>query len=371
MRLTSWGRQRRRSPKIALPGFGGQPKSLAVALLHIAMEGLGIRYQIHSPIDIRVFPYPGNTSVTFLARYGDTAQALKSEVVLMFDRDRKDDDGRGKRDLLKNLGDNHHILSDADNRIAQDMQRTILVVENDAPLRDTLAYNLRAEGYQVLAASDGVTALEIARQKAVSLVLLDLMLPRLDGLEVCRQLRSQPETADVAIIMLTARAEETDKVVGLELGADDYVTKPYAWNELRARIRALLRRCGRRGFDRNALGGASQQLAVEDLKIDLNRREVLRHGEEIILPARLFDLLVCLMQNCGIVLTRRQLAEKAWGYDYEGDLATINVYIRLLREHIEDDPANPRLIQTVRGVGYRLRDERQLRSVIPGRTIPL
>ena len=118
---------------------------------------------------------------------------------------------------------------------AQDEQRTILVVEDDAPLRDTLAYNLRAEGYQVLTASDGVTALEIARQKPVSLVLLDLMLPRLDGLEVCRQLRSRPETAEIAILMLTARTEETDLVVGLELGADDYVTKPYAWNELRAR----------------------------------------------------------------------------------------------------------------------------------------
>jgi two-component system alkaline phosphatase synthesis response regulator PhoP len=236
---------------------------------------------------------------------------------------------------------------------AQDEQRTILVVEDDAPLRDTLAYNLRAEGYQVLTASDGVTALDIARQKPVSLVLLDLMLPRLDGLEVCRQLRSKPETADIAILMLTARVEETDLVVGLELGADDYVTKPYAWNELRARIRALLRRGAHKGAVDTADG--VRQLAAGDLTVDLDRREVLRRGEEITLPARLFDLLVYFMRNRGNVLTRDQLLEKVWGYDFEGDTRTIDVHIRWLRERIEDDPANPQLIQTVRGVGYRFK----------------
>jgi DNA-binding response OmpR family regulator len=235
----------------------------------------------------------------------------------------------------------------------QDEQRTILVVEDDAPLRDTLAYNLRAEGYQVLTASDGVTALEIARQKPVSLVLLDLMLPRLDGLEVCRQLRSKPETADIAILMLTARVEETDLVVGLELGADDYVTKPYAWNELRARIRALLRRGSHKGVSDAADG--VRQLSAGDLTVDVDRREVLRRGEEITLPARLFDLLVYFMRNRGNVLTRDQLLEKVWGYDYEGDTRTIDVHIRWLRERIEDDPANPQLIQTVRGVGYRFK----------------
>lgn len=236
---------------------------------------------------------------------------------------------------------------------AQDEQRTILVVEDDAPLRDTLAYNLRAEGYQVLTASDGVSALEIARQKPVSLVLLDLMLPRLDGLEVCRQLRSKPETADIAILMLTARVEETDLVVGLELGADDYVTKPYAWNELRARIRALLRRGGHKGAMDTADG--VRQLAAGDLTVDLDRREVLRRGEEITLPARLFDLLVYFMRNRGNVLTRDQLLQKVWGYDFEGDTRTIDVHIRWLRERIEDEPANPQLIQTVRGVGYRFK----------------
>jgi two-component system alkaline phosphatase synthesis response regulator PhoP len=236
--------------------------------------------------------------------------------------------------------------------IAQDEQRTILVVEDDAPLRDTLAYNLRAEGYQVLTASDGVTALELARQKPVSLVLLDLMLPRLHGLEVCRQLRSKPETADIAILMLTARVEEMDKVVGLELGADDYVTKPYAWNELRARIRALLRRGGHKGADP---ADDVRQLAAGDLTVDLDRREARKRGEEITLPARLFDLLVYFMRNRGNVLTRDQLLEKVWGYDYEGDTRTIDVHIRWLRERIEDDPANPQLILTVRGVGYRFK----------------
>jgi two-component system alkaline phosphatase synthesis response regulator PhoP len=236
---------------------------------------------------------------------------------------------------------------------AQDEQRTILVVEDDAPLRDTLAYNLRAEGYQVLTASDGVTALEIARQKPVSLVLLDLMLPRLDGLEVCRQLRSKPETADIAILMLTARVEETDLVVGLELGADDYVTKPYAWNELRARIRALLRRGSHKGAS-DAMDGV-RQLSAGDLTVDLDRREARKRGEEITLPARLFDLLVYFIRNRGNVLTRDQLLEKVWGYDYEGDTRTIDVHIRWLRERIEDDPANPQLIQTVRGVGYRFK----------------
>jgi two-component system alkaline phosphatase synthesis response regulator PhoP len=236
---------------------------------------------------------------------------------------------------------------------AQDEPRTILVVEDDAPLRDTLAYNLRAEGYQVLTASDGVTALDLARQKPVSLVLLDLMLPRLDGLEVCRQLRSKPETADIAILMLTARVSETDMVVGLELGADDYVTKPYAWNELRARIRALLRRGGHKGAPDPA--DDVRQLTAGHLTVDLDRREVRRRGEEIVLPARLFDLLVYFMRNRGNVLTRDRLLEKVWGYDYEGDTRTIDVHIRWLRERIEDDPANPQLVQTVRGVGYRFK----------------
>ena len=238
------------------------------------------------------------------------------------------------------------------------MQRTILLVEDDSTLRETVTYNLRAEGYQVLTASDGVTALELARQKPpVSLVLLDLMLPRLDGLEVCRRLRSQPETAQIPILMLTARGEETDKVVGLEMGADDYVTKPFSWNELRARVRALLRRhdpdpAGGAG---TAAGAGETVLTTSTLRIAVERREVTRGDREIELPARLFDLLVYFVRNDGLVLTRDRLLQNVWGYEYAGDTRTVDVHVRWLREKIEDDPANPRLIQTVRGVGYRFK----------------
>ena len=238
-----------------------------------------------------------------------------------------------------------------------DHQRTILVVEDDAALRDTIAYNLRGEGYLVLTAADGVAGLDAARQNPVSLVLLDLMLPRLDGLEVCRQLRAKPETANTPILMLTARGEETDKVVGLELGADDYVTKPFSWKELRARVRALLRR-GAPPAPPTTVGDTpseSRILASGDLRIDVDRREVSRGDRQIELPARLFDLLVYMVRNHGLVLTRDRLLQHVWGYDYAGDTRTVDVHVRWLREKLEDDPANPQLIQTVRGVGYRFK----------------
>jgi DNA-binding response OmpR family regulator len=237
-------------------------------------------------------------------------------------------------------------------------QRTILVVEDDAPLRDTIAYNLRGEGYLVLTAADGVTALDVARQNPVSLVLLDLMLPRLDGLDVCRQLRSRPETAQTPILMLTARGEETDKVVGLELGADDYVTKPFSWKELRARVRALLRRGEQAPPLAQPEPGAQADgrvLTSGDLRIDVDRREVRRGEREIELPARLFDLLVYMVRNRGLVLTRDRLLQHVWGYDYAGDTRTVDVHMRWLRERLEDDPAAPQLVLTVRGVGYRFK----------------
>ena len=238
-----------------------------------------------------------------------------------------------------------------------DQQRTILVVEDDAALRDTVAYNLRGEGYLVLTAADGIAGLEAAWQSPVSLVLLDLMLPRLDGLNVCRQLRAKPETASIPILMLTARGEETDKVVGLELGADDYVTKPFSWKELRARVRALLRR-GAPVTTANApepAGPESRVLASGNLHVDVDRREVTHGDRQIELPARLFDLLVYMMRNHGVVLTRDRLLQHVWGYDYAGDTRTVDVHVRWLREKIEDDPANPQLVQTVRGVGYRFK----------------
>ncbi len=235
-------------------------------------------------------------------------------------------------------------------------QRPILVVEDDDALRDTLAYNLGAEGYETLLAADGVAALALARRQAVALVILDVMLPRLDGLEVLRQLRTRPETAGIPVLMLTARAEESDVVVGLELGADDYVTKPFSWNEVRARVRALLRR-GQRATAEGAEGEPpeSEPIIVGDLRIDEARREV-RKGERVIaLPARLFELLVYMARRPGVALTRGRLLERVWGYDFAGDTRTVYVHVRWLREKIEDDPANPQLVQTVRGVGYRFK----------------
>ena len=235
-------------------------------------------------------------------------------------------------------------------------QRPILVVEDDDALRETLAYNLGADGYETLLAEDGVVALDLARRQPVALVILDVMLPRLDGLEVLRQLRARPETASIPVLMLTARAEESDIVVGLELGADDYVTKPFSWNEVRARVRALLRR----GAQRAEEPGGSEpppgdQIVVGDLRIDEDRREV-RKGDRVIeLPARLFELLLYLARHRGVVLTRGRLLENVWGYDYVGDTRTVDVHVRWLREKIEDDPANPQLVQTVRGVGYRFK----------------
>ncbi len=185
------------------------------------------------------------------------------------------------------------------------------------------------------------------------------MLPRLDGLDVCRQLRAREETANVPILMLTARGEETDKVVGLEMGADDYVTKPFSWKELRARVRALLRR-GEHAPAATATGlegpGSEGRVLVSgDLRVDVDRREVRRGEREIELPARLFDLLVYMVRNKGLVLTRDRLLQHVWGYDYAGDTRTVDVHMRWLREKFEDDPANPTLILTVRGVGYRFK----------------
>ena len=183
------------------------------------------------------------------------------------------------------------------------------------------------------------------------------MLPRLDGLEVLRQLRARPDTASIPVLMLTARAEESDIVVGLELGVDDYVSKPFSWNEVRARVRALLRRGAQRAGSDDAASepAQSEPIVSGDLRIDEDRREV-RKGERVIeLPARLFELLVYMARRPGVVLTRGRLLEHVWGYDFAGDTRTVDVHVRWLREKLEDDPANPQLVQTVRGVGYRFK----------------
>ncbi|MBI3287835.1 MAG: response regulator transcription factor [Chloroflexi bacterium] len=219
----------------------------------------------------------------------------------------------------------------------------ILLVEDDPTLLETLEYNLQKAGYTVCKAADGLAALEIARQEKPDLVVLDLMLPLLDGLSVCRLLRQE---SSVPIIMLTARAGEVDKIVGLEAGADDYLTKPFSLGEFLARVRALLRRTPQR-FE-------SQRLEVGELIIDIPRRRVWRGDHELTLSPKEFELLVELARHRGMVLSRELLIERVWGYEYSGDTRTVDVHIRRLREKVESDPSRPELIQTVRSVGYRL-----------------
>jgi two-component system alkaline phosphatase synthesis response regulator PhoP len=235
------------------------------------------------------------------------------------------------------------------------MAQTILLVEDELNLRDTLAYRLRTEGYQVVTAVDGPKAVEAARKTRPNLIVLDLMLPGLDGLEVCKQVRAMPETQATPIIMLTARVEESDMILGLELGADDYITKPFSWPELRARIRSQLRRIEQSASDTPTSPARQGVIEADPVRIDLDRRQVMLNDQEVELATRLFDLLVYLVQHRGIVLTRSRLLEHVWGYDYVGDTRTVDVHVRWLREKIEEDPSNPRLIQTVRGVGYRFK----------------
>ena len=225
--------------------------------------------------------------------------------------------------------------------------KTVLVVEDEAALASTLSYNLRKNGFNVISASDGVEGLQIARRDNPDVIVLDLMLPRMDGLEVCRRLRAD---SDVPILMLTAKGEELDRVVGLEMGADDYLTKPFSMRELMARVRALLRRAGGRG----AAGADSQRLAVGDVQLDLRGRTAERAGEEIALKPKEFDLLFFMARNAGQVFTREQLLENVWGYEFFGGSRTVDVHMRWLREKLERDPGSPRHLLTVRGVGYKL-----------------
>ncbi len=222
------------------------------------------------------------------------------------------------------------------------MAETILLVDDDAMLRETLALNLRGSGFEVLTAADGVTALEQAKVRQPDLIILDLMLPELDGLTVCRTLR---QTTDMPILMLTARTGELDKIVGLESGADDYLTKPFSVGELLARIRALLRRTGPRP--------ASDDLRSGGLALSLVSRRASVDGRDLPLSPKEFSLLAELIRHRGAVLSRDLLLTRVWGYDYVGDSRTVDVHVRWLREKIEADPANPQRIVTVRGIGYR------------------
>ena len=225
----------------------------------------------------------------------------------------------------------------------------ILLVEDEASLSEPLAFLLQKEGYSVTIAEDGRRAVDLFSQGEYSLVLLDLMLPELSGVEVCRTIRS---TSHVPIIMLTAKDSEVDIVVGLELGADDYVTKPYSSRELLARIKAVLRRHVPSGADDDAL------LTSGHLTLDADRHTLTVNGTMTAIPLKEFELLEYLMRNAGRVLTRGQIIDRIWGSDYFGDTKTLDVHIKRIRSRIEVDPANPELILTVRGLGYRFEDSR-------------
>lgn len=220
----------------------------------------------------------------------------------------------------------------------------ILLVEDEAVLAETLRYNLEREGHTVVVAANGVQALELARQHDPALIILDVMLPILDGFSVCRILRTE---SDVPIMMLTARQDEVDRIAGLELGADDYVIKPFSLGELLARVRAMLRRGQRESQLQREV------LQAGELKADIGSRRVWCGQREVVLSAKEFDLLSCLMRNRGMALSRDLLLERVWGFDFIGDPRTVDVHIRWLREKIEPDPSQPTFIRTVRGTGYR------------------
>lgn len=223
----------------------------------------------------------------------------------------------------------------------------ILVVDDEEPIQELLRFNLEKEGYTVLTAYDGPDALKTIEEKRPDLVVLDVMLPGMDGLEVCSQLRQNPKFRDLPVIMLTAKVEEIDKILGLELGADDYLTKPFSPRELLARIKARLRRIKPQEEENELVRG--------DLRIDLNRFQVSVRGEEVELTPKEFELMRVLAAHPGKVYSRDELLERVWGYEYAGDTRTVDVHVRHLRQKVEKDSSNPEYIETLRGIGYRLR----------------
>ena len=223
----------------------------------------------------------------------------------------------------------------------------ILIVEDEASFSEALAFLLTKEGFETAIAEDGRQAINMFNADGADLILLDLMIPEVSGVEVCRTIRTQSQ---VPIIMLTAKDAEIDKVVGLELGADDYVTKPYSSRELIARIKAVLRR----GQSEDGSNQDQDLLEVGPIRLNIGKHQVFVSGNPVALPLKEFELLEFLMRNSGRVLTRSQLIDRVWGGDYYGDTKTLDVHIKRLRAKVEADPANPILIQTIRGLGYKL-----------------
>lgn len=225
---------------------------------------------------------------------------------------------------------------------------TLMLVEDEPTLRETLAFNLEREGFDVVQAADGLQALEKFTEK-IDLVLLDVMLPKVSGTEVCRRLR---QNSQVPIMMVTAKDSEIDKVVGLEIGADDYLTKPYSYRELLARVRALLRRSEHTLIEIQEL--EPEVLTVGDLQLDPSAHDVRIRGRSVTMPLREYELLEYLMENPDRVLTRAQILDQIWGTDYIGDSKTLDVHVKRIRSKIEEDPAHPKYLVTVRGLGYKI-----------------
>jgi len=230
--------------------------------------------------------------------------------------------------------------------------KTILVVDDEPLITDSLEYSLTQEGFQVLVANEGNQALELARQAAPDLIVLDIMLPGIDGWEVCRRLR---QASTVPIIMLTARGEEIDRVLGLEMGADDYLAKPFSMRDLLARIRAVFRRAA---FEESS---KTAQLQIGNLRLDLAARKAYKNDQALALTQKEYDLLRALITRAGQVVSRAEILDQVWGVDWVGDTRTLDVHIRWVREKIEEDASQPRHIQTVRGVGYRFSAPEELK----------
>ena len=233
-------------------------------------------------------------------------------------------------------------------------KKTILIVDDEKPIVDILVYNLEKEGYKTLEANDGITAVEIATTQKPDLILLDIMLPKMDGLTVCKKIRT---SLNVPILMLTAKDEEIDKILGLELGADDYITKPFSVRELMARIKANLRKTEIK--DNSNVNGQegpeTKKIVVGPLELDLDRFEAKVDGEVIDLTIREFEVLKFLASQAGQVITREVLLEKVWGYEYYGDIRTVDVTVRRIRGKIEKDTTTPKILVTKRGVGYYIK----------------
>lgn len=231
-----------------------------------------------------------------------------------------------------------------------DNKKTILIVDDEQSIRDILVYNLKKEGYETLEAGDGMTAVDMAISEKPDLILLDIMLPKMDGLTACKKIKN---SLNVPVLILSAKDEELDKIVGLELGADDYITKPFSVRELMARVKANLRKTETIGIRQEVSNDKEQhKIFIGDLVIDLDRFEVKVRGEKVDLTVREFEVLKYLAMQCGQIVSRELLLEKVWGYEYYGDIRTVDVTVRRIREKIEVDTTIPKILITKRGVGY-------------------